>query len=962
MPNVGTATVTVVPSMRGFSSAMNKGLSGIGLDSAGRSLGSSLSSAIASSIDAGSISRGISSAFESAGGAISGVGTTISAGVTAALAGASVAVGKFALDVASAAETTEISFTTMLGGAEQAQKMMDELADFAAHTPFELSGLQDATRQLLAYGFAAEDVIPMLTAVGDATAALGTGQAGIEAVTRALGQMQTRGKVSAEEMLQLTEAGIPAWKYLAEAIGTDTAGAMEMVADGAVSASEGIAAVTDGMRNDFGGMMEEQSKTVEGLMSNLSDAIEQPLMQLRDTSGYSALAGALSNLVDSAGPLVESLLPGLDSGLSVVAGLLDSAAAAAEHFAGAAGQQELVSLAGAIASLGPTLVVAGGALSAMSPVIGAIGSAASAATSPLVSLGNAVGNGLGSAPSTLSSVASSASDMWTSLVGGARQTEDGLMVVPSLFSRIGSSAYQTASSIGVSAQAFAAIAREEGPVSALGAAFSGIGESVREVFPNISSAVQGAASAIGSFASGSLSVASRGVMSLAAVLSGSSLAFVAVATGIGVAAAAAATAGVDFASFGEGISAVITDAGAFATNLIQSVNTAIPAAVEGVSQAAPMIVNAIITQLSSIGEAGSQLLPAFSQLVMTIVPNLVQLFVQAAPMLLSGGLQLFSTLLTSLAQTVPLIAVQIPAFIQGIVSALVANIPSLILGAVQFFTAIAQAIPQVIPAIAAAIPQIANAICAQLPTAIPQLISAAVQLLISIVQAIPQVLPSVLSAVGSLIMNVVSNLPTYVGALLSAAVQLFLAIAESVPQVVGQVISAVGSLLSDIWDTITSFDLFGAAQQLIQGFINGIGSMVGSVVDAVGGAIGGAIDTAKSLLGIASPSRVFREIGDYTMQGMELGIKDGASGVTRLMDSVMGEVYGAASGGLEDIASSPAISTSYRVAQNPSDGVDRMVAALAGMGVYLDSGMLVGGISRDMDRSLGRIRRRATLA
>lgn len=299
-----------------------------------------------------------------AGESLMNVGGTLTQGITLPMAAAVAAVGGFALSTASAAETTEISFTTMLGSAEAANDMMGQLADFAASTPFELSGLQTATRQLLAYGFTADEVVPMLTAVGDATAALGTGQAGIEAVTRALGQMQTRGKVSAEEMLQLTEAGIPAWEYLARAIGTDTAGAMQAVTDGAIDAQTGIDALTKGMEEDFGGMMESQSKTVAGLMSNLADAIQQPLMELRNSDAYDAFADALEKVVDAAGPLVESMLPLMEDGLSGLAGMMDSAAASMEQFASMSteSKKELLQTAAAAAAAGPALTVLGGGL------------------------------------------------------------------------------------------------------------------------------------------------------------------------------------------------------------------------------------------------------------------------------------------------------------------------------------------------------------------------------------------------------------------------------------------------------------------------------------------------------------------------------------------------------------------------------------------------------------------------
>lgn len=357
--SLGNAYVTIIPSMRGFEREMNKGLSGVDLTRTGKRLGASLGGSMATAVSDRLVHVG--DGLISAGSRLADVGGRLTVGITAPLAGATAAVGTFALSTASAAETTEISFTTMLGSEEAALSMMEELADFAAHTPFELSGLQTATRQLLAYGFTAEDVIPMLTAVGDATAALGTGQAGIESVTRALGQMQTRGKVTAEEMLQLTEAGIPAWEYLARAIGTDTAGAMDAVTKGAVSASEGIDAIVSGMETDFGGMMEEQSRTVEGLFSNLSDAIEQPLMKLRESDAYERFADSLVGVVDAAGPFVESLLPHMESGLDVVSDVLDSATDAMDAFAdmGEDGHGQLIGMATAAAAAGPALTVAG---------------------------------------------------------------------------------------------------------------------------------------------------------------------------------------------------------------------------------------------------------------------------------------------------------------------------------------------------------------------------------------------------------------------------------------------------------------------------------------------------------------------------------------------------------------------------------------------------------------------------
>ena len=326
-----------------------------------REAGSSLQAAGRAVQGAGRAVSGVGRAVAAAGGAIAGVGGTLTSSVTLPAIAAGAAVGAFALRTASAAETTQISLTTMLGSEERALSMMDELASFAAHTPFELSGLQDATRQLLAYGFTAEEVIPMLTAVGDATAALGTGQAGIEAVTRALGQMQAKGKVQAEEMLQLTEQGIPAWQMLADTLGTDVATAQEKVTDGAVDSATAIEAVLSGMESRYGGMMEEQSRTVEGLMSNLSDAIEQPLMKLRDSGAYESFADSLGRVAESAGPFVEELLPHMERGLDVVSDVLGAASDAMDEFASMSdsSQERVLAIAAGAVAAGPALTVLG---------------------------------------------------------------------------------------------------------------------------------------------------------------------------------------------------------------------------------------------------------------------------------------------------------------------------------------------------------------------------------------------------------------------------------------------------------------------------------------------------------------------------------------------------------------------------------------------------------------------------
>lgn len=267
----------------------------------------------------------------------------IAAGVFAATGAAMAALGAKSIQLAGDMQMTKMAFTTMLGSAEEAQKFIEQMQDFVASTPFSFPGVTDAAKKFLAFGFAAKDVIPTLTAVGDAAAGLGVGEEGMQRMIIAMGQIKAKGKASAEELMQLAENGIPAWDILAKKIGVDIPTAMDMVSDGAVDADTTIQALTEGMEQRFGGMMDNMSATIPGLWSNIEDSVEQSLTsigeRLIDTFGITdkmqALADAVSKFADivkSAGlgeALREMIPPEIGVAIAAVAGALGGVLVAA---------------------------------------------------------------------------------------------------------------------------------------------------------------------------------------------------------------------------------------------------------------------------------------------------------------------------------------------------------------------------------------------------------------------------------------------------------------------------------------------------------------------------------------------------------------------------------------------------------------------------------------------------------
>ena len=174
--------------------------------------------------------------------------------------------------------SASIGFKTLLGE-DQGQKMMDDLDQFAKETPFKSSEVIGQTQRMIAMGWEAEDIINDMTTIGDAAAATGKGEQGLQQIVTALAQIKSKGKLSTEELNQLAEAGISAKRYIAEGLGYGSGdeGIAKMtkdLEDGAISSGKALEALLSGMK-EYEGMMEKTAnETVQGLWSQIEDTFE----------------------------------------------------------------------------------------------------------------------------------------------------------------------------------------------------------------------------------------------------------------------------------------------------------------------------------------------------------------------------------------------------------------------------------------------------------------------------------------------------------------------------------------------------------------------------------------------------------------------------------------------------------------------------------------------------------------
>jgi len=295
----------------------------------------------------------------------------LGAGLTVAITRPLVELGENALKMSEQFRLAQTTFEALIGSGQKAKQFLEELKAFAASTPFEFPELLDASKRMMALGFSAEAVIPTMRAIGDTVAGLGGGKALIDRITLALGQMTTAGKVNAQDMRQLTEAGIGAWQILADKIGVSIPQAMEMAKKGMISSAEAVPAILEGMQAKFGGLMEAQMQTLTGRWSNVKDQISFVLADIGK-----ALTPLASQLLSAVEPLIGTLknivqaFTELDPSIqAAIGGFVAIAAAIGPALAAFAGLQ------GAAAVVGSALGIEGGigaVATALVPILGEV--------------------------------------------------------------------------------------------------------------------------------------------------------------------------------------------------------------------------------------------------------------------------------------------------------------------------------------------------------------------------------------------------------------------------------------------------------------------------------------------------------------------------------------------------------------------------------------------------------------
>ena len=207
----------------------------------------------------------------------------------------------FAVAEAAKLETLEVAFTTMIGSADKAKETIRGLRDFTAKTPFQFDGVAKASRQLLSFGVSSEDLQGKLKFLGDIAAGANIPLSDMAAI---FGKSKAKGKAMTEELLQLSDRGVPIIAVLAKKMGVAESAIFDMASKGEISfdiLQDSLMSMSE-EGGIFFDLMTKMSDTVSGRFSTLKDNV-QILAQSIGTQFLPMVADLLEKVI----PLVVAL-------------------------------------------------------------------------------------------------------------------------------------------------------------------------------------------------------------------------------------------------------------------------------------------------------------------------------------------------------------------------------------------------------------------------------------------------------------------------------------------------------------------------------------------------------------------------------------------------------------------------------------------------------------------------------
>lgn len=319
----------------------------------------------------------------------------------------------------------------------------------------------------------------------------------------------------------------------------------------------------------------------------------------------------------------------------------------------------------------------------------------------------------------------------------------------------------------------------------------------------------------------------------------------------------------DNQDFGKLVDNFVDSVATAAGNILPRVEQSLTGIVQLVDKLAPVIIAKLPDVVNKVLPG---LLDAASNLLSGVIDVLPALINGIIPPLLSALSSVTEKLLESAVQAVLAIAQTLSD---------PASLNAMIESALDLVLALVHGLMDAIPQLIAAVPQLVGAITATIITELPNIMAAAVEIMVALIHGLMEALPELMAYVPNIIISITNGLLNNLGTLISGGIQLLLAIAQGMIQAIPDMVAMIPRIIASIVDTFRSYNWSSIGKNIVAGMKQGVANAWKNFREWFKNLFGDLTNIAKKILGIASPSKVFKKIGQFTTEGLAIGIEQG---------------------------------------------------------------------------------------
>lgn len=340
------------------------------------------------------------------------------------------------------------------------------------------------------------------------------------------------------------------------------------------------------------------------------------------------------------------------------------------------------------------------------------------------------------------------------------------------------------------------------------------------------------------------------------------------------------------------------------TSLIGTVSEQLPAILGTVL---PSLVEGATNLVTGLMAALPSVLSVLADVAPTVINTLVPALIELLPQITQTGIDVIVSLAQGIADALPQLIPAATDAIIKIVEVLTSpdNLGNLIDAALAIILALVDGLVDAAPKLIAAVPDIIANLVTAIIVNMPKILEAGVEITMALADGLIKALPELIAAIPNLILGIVQGIIDNLPEIIMAGPKIIVALATGLIEAIPDIVMVIPRLIRSVVDTFLSFDWGSIGKNIVDGIKNGFVNMWNSFKQTVENVFTGLVDGVKSLLGIASPSKVFAGIGGYMAEGLGQGFDKEFSNVKRGIQSQLD--FGTMTFGMSSFGHIPAL-------------------------------------------------------